>query len=303
MTRAWTAREALAGDRPEQARLFNLCFRKDKQVGTFVWKYDENPDGPSVSRVACDPSGRVVGGYSYMPRRFRRDGRPVVLMQASDAMTEPDWRGQGIFTGLDDLVCEASGRAGVPLAFAYSGRQSLNGFLRNGWRLIGHARLWRRRFRTRRSLLRLGRVGPLAATLAWLNWRYVDTPTGRQECFGLFRGDALAGYLVAEFVDGNAFLVDHLARDEAARSELLAGFTGAARARGMEEASALLFDHHPALPALAVLGWRAPLKRRAFRDIFPFIVRPCREDCPPDDLAMERWHLADGDRDAEHMSP
>jgi hypothetical protein len=356
MSRDWSVRDATPADREDQARLFNRCFGKQKSAETFTWKYERNPDGPAVSRVACDAGGRIVGGYSYMPRRFLRDGVPITLMQASDAMTDADWRGRGIFTGLDDLVCAASGRAGAPLAFAYSGRLSLKGFLRNGWRLIGHALLLRRVYRARRALLRLGRIGPVCAlaaplldvvggaldrsrlpleratdlvrvarfdervdrlfeacaprrglvgvrSAAWLNWRYVDTPTGRQECFALERGGALVGYLVAECVDGNAYLVDQLAADEAARAALLLAFTALCRQRGMAEASAMLFDHHPAFPRLLRLGWRAPVKRRPFRDIFPYIVRACRTDAAEEDFGMDRWHLADGDRDAEHMSP
>src|SRR5437870_2800762 len=98
----WTVRAAGPGDEAAQAALFNTCFRKDKDAATFAWKYRGNPDGPAIGRVACDGEGRVVGGYSYMPRRFLRDGRPVALMQASDAMTLPEWQGRGIFTGLDD---------------------------------------------------------------------------------------------------------------------------------------------------------------------------------------------------------
>src|SRR5678816_3752048 len=101
-----------------------------------------------------------------MPRRFLRDGQPVVLMQASDAMTDDAWRGRGIFTGLDQLVAAQAGEQGIRMAFAYSGRQSLSGFLRNGWRIIGHASMYRRSFRHRRALLRVPRVGRVAALAA-----------------------------------------------------------------------------------------------------------------------------------------
>jgi hypothetical protein len=353
----WTVREAVPADEPAQAAIFNTCFRKDKDATTFEWKYRDNPDGPAIGRVAIDAEGRVVGSYSYVPRRFLRDGQPVALMQASDAMTLPEWQGRGIFTGLDDVVAQAAGAAGYPLCFAYSGRLSLKGFLRNGWQLIGHAPLWRRSFQSRRALLRKGRVGPLllpaapvldlvaglrdrarlalpggeaglqrlarfdervdrlfqrcaprtglvgVRSAAWLNWRYVDTPGRRQECWGLLRGDELLGYVVAELQGGNAFLADHLAADEPARAALMLGFTALARERGQEEASALLFDHNPAVQPLVGLGYRRGRTNREFRDIFPFIVRRCRADASETDLQMTRWHLADGDRDAEHLSP
>ncbi|HEX5010977.1 MAG TPA: GNAT family N-acetyltransferase [Planctomycetota bacterium] len=356
MTEAWSVRPAGPQDEARQAEIFNVCFRKQKDARTFAWKYRENPDGPAISRVACDTQGAVVGGYSYVPRRFRRDGAPLVLMQASDAMTLPEWQGRGIFTGLDDLVCAEAGRQGVPWAFAYSGRISLKGFLRNGWQLIGHAPVWRLRFRSRRSVDRAGRAAPLLRPMTplldvmlgwsaqrrlpagmatevqrvarfdpdadelsdacvparglfgerhapWLNWRYVDNPTRRQECYALRRQGRLDGWLVAEFVEGNAFLVDHLARDATARVLLLGGFAAAARERGMDEVTALLFEHHPAVPVLRALGFaRRHSRPKAFRDMFPFIVRACRPDSPQEDLAIARWHLADGDRDAEHMS-
>lgn len=355
--RAWTWREAGTADREDQCRLFNACFRKDKQVDTFVWKYELNPHGPAVSRVAVNAEGRVVGAYSYVPRRFRRDGERIMLMQASDAMVASEARRQGIFTGLDDVVCEASGEQGIPWAFAYSGRLSYNGFLGNGWKDIGRASPYRYRFRAERGLRRLGRIGPLAALAAplldrawarrdsqrfagispglarvdrfdeavdalceaatparglwgerdaaWLNWRYVDCPTGRQECYVLPE-DApdgpLAGYLVAEFHAGHAFLVDHVATTPEARRELLLGFTVMGHQRGMHEATALLFDHHPSAAVLTELGWTRPRPDKLFRDMFPFIVRACRSDAGPEDEDIRRWHLADGDRDAEHMS-
>jgi GNAT superfamily N-acetyltransferase len=363
----WIARAATAADHADHARLFNACFRKSKDERTFVWKYDDNPDGPAIARVAVEAPGappagsagspgRVAGAYAYMPRRFLRDGQPAVLMQASDAMTDDAWRGRGIFTGLDQLVAAQAGEQGIRLAFAYSGRQSLSGFLRNGWRIIGHASMYRRSFRHRRALLRVPRVGRVAALAAptldaysswkdrrrlpapgaselrrierfdaaverlfaaaaprvglvgvrdarWLNWRYVDTPSRRHECYGLYRDDHLRAYVVAELADGQAQLIDHLAEDGDARATLLAGFTALARERGLDEASALLFPHDAAVPVLAELGWRGPLRRKPFRDIFPFIVRACRADASVEDFGMTRWHLADGDRDAEHNAP
>jgi hypothetical protein len=121
---SWTARPATVADRPDQVRLFNDCFRKQKDEQTFAWKYERNPDGPAIARVAVDAAsaqpgrGTVVGAYAYMPRRFLRDGKPVLLMQAADAMTDAGWRGRGVFTGLDAIVAKQAGEQGVPLAFA-----------------------------------------------------------------------------------------------------------------------------------------------------------------------------------------
>ncbi|GJM22227.1 MAG: hypothetical protein DHS20C15_21420 [Planctomycetota bacterium] len=358
--RRWTWRDAEPRDLPAQASLFNRCFRKDKQVDTFEWKYRANPHGAALSLVALNEQEEIVGGYSYMPRRFRVNGERVVLMQASDAMVDTSARRQGIFTGLDDLVAERCGEQGVAAAFAYSGRLSYNGFLGNGWRDIGQAPLFRYRFRAERSLRRRGRLGPLLAQAAplldaswrkrdaaraarwsaarqllqpierfdegadelfeatvpergligerdaaWLNWRYIDSPGKRQVCFGLPARDGrgLDGWLVAEFVGGHAYLVDHLARHDGVRTALLTAFTALAHERGVHEATALLFEHHPSAAPLRELGYATATRRKLFRDMFPYIVRLCRDDADPSHLDIDRWLLADGDRDAEHMSP
>src|SRR5262249_27052859 len=103
---------------------------------------------------------------------------------------------------------------------------------------------------------RTGLVGVRSA--AWLNWRYVDNPTGLQECHATRRGEQVLGYVAAGLQQGTPFLVDPLAADEPSRAALLAAFTALAHGRGMEEASALLFAHDPAVPALAGLGYRRP---------------------------------------------
>lgn len=361
----WTWRVLTDAPADEQAwsRLFRECFGKDKDAATLRWKYRDNPDGPALSLGAVDGDGAVVGTYAYMPRRFLRDGQPVTLMQASDAMTTAAWRGRGIFTGLDDQVCRLAGEQGVPWAFAYSGRLSYQGFLRNGWELLGYATEYRLPFRARPWLRRRGRLGAAARPFAfaldgsferaaarslasaaraepctpierfdasvddlfercspreglvgvrsarWLNWRYVDTPSRRQECFGIRRGDRLAGYVVCEWFGGHGFLVDLLAEDASVRGALLAHFAAESHRRGCEEATALVCEHHPAVPDLRALGFAADRRRKPWRDVFPFIVRRCGRPpmgagaAPPEaDRDLGRWRLADGDRDAEHMS-
>lgn len=108
---------------------------------------------------------------------------------------------------------------------------------------------------------------------------------------------------MAEFVGGHAYLVDHLARHDGVRRALLTGFTALAHERGVHEATALLFEHHPSVPPLQELGYAAATRRKLFRDMFPYIVRLCRDDADPAYHQIDRWLLADGDRDAEHMSP
>jgi hypothetical protein len=297
----------------------------------------------------------VVGGYSYVPRRFRRDGVPLVLMQASDAMTVPEWQGRGIFTGLDDLVCAEAGGRACPGPSPTAGASRSRGFLRNGWQLIGHAPVWRLRFRSRRSLgaraagagcwaagagagraPRLGARRRLPAGAAAQVERLARFEAEADElsaaCVparGLFgerrRGvaqlalrrqpHAPAGVLRAAAAGAPGRLAGGGVRAEAtpsswttwratrqARARALAAFAALARERGMEEATALLFEHHPACRAGGA-GLRPPSFAPQGLPGYVSLHRAgLPADSPQEDLAIDRWHLADGDRDAEHMS-
>jgi hypothetical protein len=84
---------------------------------------------------------RLVGFYGAIPERWRLRGKDVVLYQAMDAMTDPDYRGRGIFVNLarrtkDDIIQNHGGwLVGFPGTTAYRGQvEVLN------WRDVGHSR-------------------------------------------------------------------------------------------------------------------------------------------------------------------
>src|ERR1043165_1065238 len=79
--------------REEQAQLFNQCFKKHVDGAALRWRYDQAPQGGSISFLARPPSGEAISGYACSPRRAlaRGDERTLALVgETGDVMTHPD---------------------------------------------------------------------------------------------------------------------------------------------------------------------------------------------------------------------
>ncbi len=127
--------------------LFNRAFHKQKDGRTSAWKYFESPHGASCTLLAVgvgdgEDVPRAGGAYSYVFRRMTWRGEPFLGTQASDAMVDVEFRRRGIFTSFDDQAAAECARRGAPVCFAVAGRQSMHGFLGNGWRDIGTYRTY-----------------------------------------------------------------------------------------------------------------------------------------------------------------
>jgi GNAT superfamily N-acetyltransferase len=120
----------------------------------FRWKHLESPFGRSYMLVA-EEDGRIVGLRAFMRWRFRVGGRVLRAVRAVDTATHPDYQGRGIFSRLTHKAVEdLSGQA--DLIFNTPNDQSLPGYLKMGWGLVG----------TVPVSVRMRRVVPLVAALA-----------------------------------------------------------------------------------------------------------------------------------------
>ena len=354
----FTIRDAARDDAEVLIGLFNRAFNKTKDARTSSWKYFDNPHGTSRTFLAED-EGVSGGAYSYVFRRSTFRGEPFLGTQASDAMVDVAFRKRGIFTTLDDEAARVCGEEGSPVCFATAGRQSMHGFLKNGWREIG-TYLTYVAVLDPAGLLRSKVPDPLASFLgglgtvplflsgrkprldvppghevrevtrfderfdrlwdrvkadlpiagvrdhAFLNWRYIDTPTGKHVARAVERDGELVGYVVYEEGHGRGYVVDLLGVDADAEDAALRAALVDLKARGNPMAffSTLACDRTEALLRRNRLF--AHPRKKPFRTATPFIVRVLRDDLfpAPDVLTDPRqWYVLDGDRDVEHMSP
>ena len=128
-----------------------------RPAGFFRWKHLENPFGRSFMLVA-ETDGRIVGLRAFMRWEFATGDRRFRAVRAVDTATHPDHRGRGIFSTLTLEALDAL-RDQADFVFNTPNEQSLPGYLKMGWRVVGrvpihvrvrrpvrfatHARSWR----------------------------------------------------------------------------------------------------------------------------------------------------------------
>jgi GNAT superfamily N-acetyltransferase len=101
----------------------------------FRWKHAQSPFGPSYMLVA-ETEERIVGLRAFMRWRFRAGEDVVRAVRAVDTATHPEYQGRGIFSRLTRRAVDEL-RTDVDLVFNTPNRNSLPGYLKMGWRIVG----------------------------------------------------------------------------------------------------------------------------------------------------------------------
>jgi GNAT superfamily N-acetyltransferase len=195
----------------------------------FEWWYARNPVRSGTISLAVD-GGRVAGMLAMSYARMRLDGREALAAFAIDGATDPDYRGQGIFSALELENERQAAAAGAEVAVGFTNREAGPIMVgRLGWSWLRRIRVWARVLRPlalvrRRSTAGelgpaedggpvrvLDRFGPEADDVVraaearhpdhvlrdadYLNWRYADSPRGYR-CLGIIRDGRLAAFAV-----------------------------------------------------------------------------------------------------------
>ncbi|MDA1265686.1 MAG: GNAT family N-acetyltransferase [Planctomycetota bacterium] len=164
-------------DRAEQAALYDLCFQKEDGSRIVPWRYDRNPHGPAITRVAADEGGALLSHYACSPRvvlhRGEEPARPLVG-QTGDVMTHPEHRKLGIFSRLDRESMADANESGWSMVFGLPNRQSAHIFTRDlGWKEVGKIRPWTfvlvPNAAARTERMKAGRLA--SAAVPWTFWR------------------------------------------------------------------------------------------------------------------------------------
>lgn len=128
-----------------------------KSRAYWQWKHIDNAFGTSTGTCACsDASGEIVGVRCFMRWKFHDPGgAEVPAVRAVDTATSPDWRGQGVFTGMTRAAIEYLREEGTELIFNTPNAASAPGYRKMGWRPIGRVPLFVRPLRPFRMARRL----------------------------------------------------------------------------------------------------------------------------------------------------
>lgn len=113
----------------------------------FRWWFDRNPAGEGIVSLAVD-GGEVVGVAAMSFFRTALDGSVTRLAIPVNVATDPRYRGQGVFSTLEEENESAAAEAGSPLTVTFPNGASYPIFVRRlGWIDLPRLRLWARPLR------------------------------------------------------------------------------------------------------------------------------------------------------------
>lgn len=109
-----------------------------KTIEYFTWKHVRSPFGPSTGLVAISvPNGDVVATRPLMQWRLYSAGVCIGAFRPVDTVTDPAWRGKGLFSQLTLAAVEQlSSDSPGGVIFNTPNANSLPGYLKIGWREV-----------------------------------------------------------------------------------------------------------------------------------------------------------------------
>ena len=155
------------------------------------WFYERNPVRPASVLIAED-DGRIAGSVAISFQRMSIGGEQMEVGMPVRLATDPDFRGRGVFSELEEANEERVRELGIRLLLIVPNAASEPIMVgRLGWKKLAPVRVWARPFPRRRR--------PTAVTVdrfddavgghhaggdrvlrngVWLNWRFADSPAG-----------------------------------------------------------------------------------------------------------------------------
>jgi hypothetical protein len=142
--RSWSSKPAQPSDLDAIRALHAQVFGGARPVEHDLWKFVENPAGPSIVMLA-EHNGEIVGQYALLPARLRLGNEVVLGAQSLDTMVRSDFRGQGMFTVLALECFELARSRGVEVLYGFPNDNSYPGFIRSlNWDHTGDVCRWAR---------------------------------------------------------------------------------------------------------------------------------------------------------------
>lgn len=299
-------REATARDRDAILALRRRCF-PDEDVEKQEPRYWDWEFGKGRMFVA-EEELRLAAHIAFVPQTWSIEGAHHAGLLAVDAMTDPDFRRQGIFNRLVAFARDAL-RGSVALSTAFQIRDAVLPPMRtNGWETLLRAPVLVKMLTIKpprapvvpepsiaappERLAEIadgffGRRAAVVRSAEHLRWRFYDNPLytvdASDDAYVVTRRTMLRGYDTLAVAD-IAWRAGKMREGRVLLGEVLRR----ARGEGVHLAAALMTLSHPALPALVRSGF-LPSPHR-----FRFLVNVLDERLQ---VARARWALSWADTD------
>jgi GNAT superfamily N-acetyltransferase len=125
-------REYQPGDEICILALFHEVFHREMPLSFWRWRYQENPWGRGIMRVAVD-GDKMVGHFGVIPMRVQFRGLVYPAIFPMTAMAHPDYAGRGIFSRLMTETYESGRKQGFPLVYGFFNKNSYPANVRFGY--------------------------------------------------------------------------------------------------------------------------------------------------------------------------
>lgn len=144
MSDALTIREASETDIPEMLAVLSASLGEtallQRTPDLFAWKHADNPFGHSIVLIA-EVEGRIAGVRAFMRWDLATaDGTTIRCVRAVDTATHPEYQGRGVFRDLTLTAVDHARNQGIDLIFNTPNEKSAPGYLKMGWKEVGHIR-------------------------------------------------------------------------------------------------------------------------------------------------------------------
>jgi len=114
-TKGWWVRSYQEGDEERVVQLYHAVYGRILPIEEYRWKLVNTPWSLHSPNVwLADDGQKLVGHYAATPIRFKLGDEQLIIAHTGDAMTHPDFRKQGVFTGVAQAAHEAWAATGVP---------------------------------------------------------------------------------------------------------------------------------------------------------------------------------------------
>lgn len=122
-------------DRERFLSLYETVWGRPKSGNWFDWRFDSNPYSNGVQMIVAEADGELIGAEPLLPFRLRTGSTTVDIYQPVDWIVHGEFRRQGVFTQMTELLFETYDDAA--LMFNFPSEVLLPGLKKFGWRVVG----------------------------------------------------------------------------------------------------------------------------------------------------------------------
>src|SRR5690606_10811075 len=108
---------------------------KGRDYKFWNWKYLNSNFGEAIIHVV-EYDNEILAFGALWPFELKYNGKTLIAFQPCDTIVKENARGKGLFKKLNEVRIQYAKEANADLLFNFPNQNSINGYLKMGWRYI-----------------------------------------------------------------------------------------------------------------------------------------------------------------------